>query len=103
MSCRSSLSFTKPSWCSRATSANLGQRTGPCRRPGREGDSSVRVRGDVLERPGLDARAPVRPRLIQLVDARAATVAEAIEGCADQFQEQAFLVPIRELSGANPY
>jgi len=34
---------------------------------------------------------------------RAATVAEAIEGCADQFQEQAFLVPIRELSGANPY
>ena len=65
--------------------------------------SSVGVRGDVLERPGLDARAPVRPRLIQLVDARAATVAEAIEGCADQFQEQAFLVPIRELSGANPY
>jgi len=65
--------------------------------------SSVRVRGDVLERPGLDARAPVRPRLIQLVDARAATVAEAIEGCADQFQEQAFLVPIRELSGGNPY
>ena len=57
----------------------------------------------MLERPGLDARAPVRPRLIQLVDARAATVAEAIEGCADQFQEQAFLVPIRELSGANPY
>jgi len=34
---------------------------------------------------------------------RAATVAEAIEGCADQLEEQAFLVPIRELSGDNPY
>jgi len=33
----------------------------------------------------------------------AATVAEAIEGRADQLQEQAFVVPIRELSGGNPY
>jgi len=33
----------------------------------------------------------------------AATVAEAIEGLPDQLQEQAFLVPIRELSGGNPY
>jgi len=34
---------------------------------------------------------------------RAASVAEAIEGRADQLQEQAFVVPIRELSGGNPY
>jgi mevalonate pyrophosphate decarboxylase len=33
----------------------------------------------------------------------AATVAEAIEGRADQLQEQAFVVPIRELSGGNLY
>ena len=77
---------------------------GTCRRPNGRAISSVGVRGDVLEQPGLGTRAhPVGPRLIQLVDVRAATVAEAIEGLGDQLQEQAFLVPIRELSGGNPY
>jgi hypothetical protein len=77
---------------------------GTCRRPNGRAISSVGVRGDVREQPGLGTRAhPLAHGSSSSSTSGAATVAEAIEGCADQFQEQAFLVPIRELSGANPY
>lgn len=51
----------------------------------------------------MRVRTPLAHGSFRSSTSRAATVAEAIEGRADQLQERAFLVVIRELSGGNPY
>ena len=51
----------------------------------------------------MRVRSPLAHGSFRSSTSRAATVAEAIEGRADQLQEQAFVIPIRELSDGNPY